>query len=79
VADGVLFEKRGVVAASLITAPFRLTANTMAQRHGFPDYRYAVLPHPIGNLRPKQVEERAREVLPDVLAILGIAATPLPA
>jgi hypothetical protein len=72
VADGAIFEKRGVVAASIITAPFKLTANSMAQRYGFADYRYAVMPHPIGNLRPDEVKQRAEAVLPQVLAILGI-------
>lgn len=78
-ADGAIFEKRGVAAASIITAPFKLTADSMAQRHGFSGYRYAVLPHPIGNLRPDQVRQRAAEVLPQVLAILGVPEERLPA
>jgi hypothetical protein len=79
VADGAIFEKRGVAAASIITAPFKLTANSMAQRHGFASYRYAVMPHPIGNLRPDQVRQRAKEVLPQVLAILGVPEEQMPA
>jgi hypothetical protein len=72
VADGTIFEKRGVVAASIITSPFTKTAGSMARRHGFPEYRYAQMPHPIGNLKPDQIKARAREVLPQVLAILGL-------
>jgi hypothetical protein len=72
VADGTIFEKRGIPAAAVVTSRFIHTANMMARRHGFPDYRYATVPHPIGNLTADQIRERARDVLPDVLAILGL-------
>ena len=71
-ADGTIFEKKGVVAAAIITSPFVKTANSMAKRHGFPEYHYAQLPHPIGNLRPEQIRARAEEVLPQVMEILGL-------
>jgi hypothetical protein len=74
VADGTIFEKRGIVAASIITSPFTRTADSMARRHGFPAYRYAQMPHPIGNLRPDQIKARALEVLPQVMTILGLDA-----
>ncbi len=72
-ADGAIFEKRGIPAAAIVTSAFTRSANAMARRHGFPDYRYALIPHPIGNLKPDQIEQRALAVLPEVLAILGIA------
>jgi len=78
VADGAIFEKNGVVAASIITSPFRITADSMAKRHGYPAYRYAVMPHPIGNLRRDQIRQRAEEVLPQVVAILGLPEQPAP-
>jgi hypothetical protein len=78
VADGTIFEKRGVVAAALVTNAFTRTADSMARRHGYPDYRYARLPHPIGNLRPDQIRQRAEEVLPQVLAILGLPSEAVP-
>jgi hypothetical protein len=59
-------------AASIVTSAFLKTADSMARRRGFPDYKYAVLPHPIGNLKPDQVRQRAEEVLPQILEILGI-------
>ena len=71
-ADGTIFEKKGVVAAAIITSPFVKTANSMARRHGFPEYRYAQLPHPIGNLKPDEIKARARAVLPQVMEILGL-------
>jgi hypothetical protein len=72
VADGTIFEKRGVPAASIVTKPFVRAADAMAKRHDYPDFAYAMMPHPIGNLREDQIKERAREVLPQVLKILGL-------
>lgn len=71
-ADGTIFEKRGIIAAAIVTSPFLKTADSMARRHGFVDYRYAQMPHPIGNLRPDQIREQAELVLPQVLQILGL-------
>lgn len=71
-ADGTILEQRGVQAAAIITSPFTRVAAVMARRNGYPDYRYAVIPHPIGNLKPEQIRERAVAVLPDVLSILGV-------
>lgn len=71
-ADGTIFEHEGLQAASIVTAPFLKTADSMARRNGYPDYRYAVMPHPIGNLRPEQIRQRAEVLLPEVLTILGI-------
>ncbi len=74
-ADGAIFEQRGIPAAAIITSAFTRTAHLMARQYGYPDYRYAVVPHPIGNLTPEQVQQRAREVLPQVLDLLGVAET----
>ena len=71
-ADGTVFEKRGIPAAAIITHTFTASANAMARRNGFPNYRYAMIPHPLSSLSAEQVRQRAREVLPEILAILGI-------
>jgi len=71
-ADGTIFEKRGVPAVALITHTFTAAADAMARRYGYPNYRYAVIPHPLSSLSAEQVKQRARDVLPEVLAILGI-------
>ena len=71
-ADGTVFEKKGIPAAAIITHTFTASANAMARRNGYPDYRYAVIPHPLSSLNAEQVKQRAREVLPEILAILGI-------
>jgi hypothetical protein len=77
VADGITFEKRGVQAATIITHTFTRAAGAMARRHGYPRFRYAITANPIGNLTPEQVKQRAAELLPEVLAILGIGEGPL--
>jgi len=72
VADATVFERKGIPAAAIITHTFTASANAMARRNGYPDYRYAMIPHPLSSLDTDQVRQRAREVLPDILAILGL-------
>ncbi len=74
-ADGTIFEEHGLQTAAIITTPFLNAANAMSRRRGFKDFPYVVMRHPIGNLRPDEVRERALEVLPDVLRVLGITDT----
>jgi len=71
-ADGTIFEERGLQAAAVITDAFRSTARAMARVRGFPDYRVAEVANPIGSLDMDGVSERARQALPQVLEILGI-------
>jgi hypothetical protein len=72
VADGTIFEHEGLQAAAIVTIPFVKTADSMARRNGYPQYRYVAMPHPIGNLRPDQIRRRAEDILPEVLSILGV-------
>jgi hypothetical protein len=72
VADGTVFEKRGVPAAAIITHTFTASANAMARRNGYPDYRYAMIRHPLSSLSSEEVKQRAADVLAEILAILGI-------
>ena len=71
-ADATLFEKRGIPTACVITHQFTRAGNAMARRNGYPDFQYAMVPHPIGNLKPEQIKQRALEVLPQVVEILGL-------
>ena len=71
-ADGTIFEKRRIPAASIVTDSFFASANAMARSRGFPGYKYAAIPHPLARLTPDEVRERAREVLPCILEILGV-------
>jgi len=76
VADGTIFERKGIQAAAILTDTFRRPGDAMARVQGFADYRYAVITHPISSLNAEQVRERALQALPQVLAILGLSDTP---
>jgi hypothetical protein len=72
VADGTIFERKGIQTAAILTDTFRRPGDAMARVQGFADYRYAVITHPISSLNAEQVRERALQALPQVLAILGL-------
>jgi hypothetical protein len=76
VADGIIFEKLGVQTATLVTDAFTASGNAMARRMGMPGYHYAMLPHPVANLTPDECKQRACELLPEVLEILGLEGRP---
>lgn len=62
-------EKRGTPAAVICTQPFAKTAASMAKRQGYSSYRAVLLPHPVANATPEEVQKLAREALPQVLEI----------
>lgn len=68
--DGIVFEKRGLPAASIITDVFEATGRAMAEAWGVPDYRYLAMPHPIANLTEEQLDQRARDSVPGIVDIL---------
>jgi hypothetical protein len=70
VLDGILFEKRGLPAASIITDVFHATGRAMAEAWGIPDYKYLAMPHPIANLTEAQLDQRARDIVPHIVDIL---------
>lgn len=72
-ADGTIFERKGIQTAAILTDTFRRPGDAMARVQGFADFRYAVITHPISSLSAAQVRERAEQALPQVLAILGLA------
>jgi hypothetical protein len=71
-ADGILLERAGVPAVSICTGSFLLPAQAMARAYGFPGFEFATVPHPIASLDTGQIQVLARDVLPDVLRILGL-------
>ena len=68
--DGIVFEKVGIPAASIVTDVFEGTGRAMAQAWGLPNYKFLALPHPIANLTDAQLEQRAREIAPEVVKLL---------
>lgn len=72
VADGILLERSGVPAVSIISDSFLVSGRAMAEVRGFPGYEFVAVRHPVASLDEPQLRERARAVLPDVRRILGV-------
>jgi hypothetical protein len=70
VLDGILLEKAGIPAVSIVTAPFRITGAEMAKNWGVPDYRFLDMPHPIANLTESELDSRAETIIDDVIKLL---------
>jgi hypothetical protein len=49
---------------------FQATGRAMAQTWGVPEYKFLAMPHPIANLTEAQLDQRAREIAPDVVKLL---------
>jgi hypothetical protein len=70
VLDGILLEKVGVPSVSIVTDVFEVTGRAMAEQWGQPYYRFLVMPHPIANLTETELDQRAREIAPEVVKLL---------
>ena len=68
--DGIVFEKVGIPAASIVTDVFEGTGHAMAQSWGVPEYRFLSLPHPIANLGEADLDARARAIAPEIVRLL---------
>ncbi|MEK7364338.1 MAG: hypothetical protein AAB016_10230 [candidate division NC10 bacterium] len=68
--DGILLEKVGVPSASIVTDVFEVTGRAMAEQWGLPYYRFLVMPHPTANLTEAELDQRAREIAPEVVKLL---------
>jgi hypothetical protein len=70
VADGIAFEQAGLPTAVICSDAFVVTANAMAELRGAPGYRYIRTAHPVAVLTTEQVRQRAKQLLPEVVAVL---------
>jgi hypothetical protein len=70
VLDGILLEKNGIPAASIVTDFFPETGQAMAQAWGLPNYKFLTMPHPIANLTEAELDQRAQEIAPKVVQLL---------
>jgi len=70
VLDGILFEKHGVPAASIVTDEFIDTGRAMAEMWGVGSYRFLDMPHPTANLMEEELDQRAKEITPRVAQLL---------
>ena len=80
--DAVQFEELGLPAAAILTEPFRATGLAMARLHGYADYRFATVPHPVTSLSREGALAVADAVTPHIERLLiadAPAAAPAPA
>jgi len=70
VLDGILFEKNGLPAASIVTDLFEGTGRAMAESWGVPHYKFLIMQHPVANLTEAELDQRAREITPEVVKLL---------
>jgi hypothetical protein len=70
VLDGILLEKNGIPSASIVTDVFEVTGRAMAEQWGLPYYKFLAMPHQIANLTEAQLDQRAREMAPEVVKLL---------
>jgi hypothetical protein len=70
VLDSIVFEQQGVPSASIITEVFKVTGRAMARTWGVPEFRFIAMPHPIANLTPAQLDQRAAAIVPQVVQLL---------
>lgn len=68
--DGILLEKNGIPSASIVTDVFEVTGRAMAEQWGLPYYKFLAMPHPIANLTEAQLDQRAREMAPQIVQLL---------
>jgi hypothetical protein len=50
----------------------------MAMAYGFPGFEFATVPHPVASLAVRQIEDRVRDLMPDLVRILGLERHPAP-
>jgi hypothetical protein len=70
VLDSIVFEQHGVPSASIVTDVFKMTGKAMARSWGVPDFRFLMMPHPIANLTPAELDQRAAAIVPEVVKLL---------
>lgn len=72
VADGIMLERAGIPAVSIVSDSFLVSGQAMAQVQGFPGYEFVAVRHPVASCDDQQLRERVLEVLPDIQRILGV-------
>ena len=68
--DAIILEKAGIPAVPIVTDAFESTAKEMAALWGVPDFRFVMMPHPLGSLTPATLSQRVDSLIPAVLDLL---------
>lgn len=74
VIDAIAADELGVPAVAVCTDQFEVGGAAVARLRGLPDYRFAVVPHPVGTLDDEGLADRARSAVPQIVAILTASA-----
>jgi hypothetical protein len=70
VLDAVILEKAGIPAVPIVTDAFESTAKEMAELWGVPEFRFVMMPHPLGSLNADDIAHRATDLAVPVLELL---------
>jgi hypothetical protein len=70
VLDSILLERKGIPAISIVTDAFIETGNIMASNWGTPGFRFLSVPHPVANLNDQELDQRADDVVNEVVELL---------
>ena len=65
-----MLERAGIPAVPVITSVFEGTANEMARLWGLTGFRFIMMPHPLANLAPEALAERADALVGPVVTLL---------
>lgn len=74
--DGILLEKAGIPAVSIVTEPFIPTGRAMAESWGLPHYQFIAMPHPIANLTEAELNSRADQLVDQVVTMVKTQPSP---
>jgi len=72
--DGISFEQSGKAALVICTTPFEKTAKNIARIMGLPDYRFAMIEHPLGSRTSSEIKALARLAYEQGVEILSAVA-----
>jgi hypothetical protein len=63
-------EKKGIPTVTIVTQPFHKPARLNAAAMGAPHLPIVILPHPVGDLTEKDLQELARAAYPKIVSAL---------
>ncbi|MCG6877535.1 MAG: hypothetical protein LJE96_00025 [Deltaproteobacteria bacterium] len=69
--DGIVMEKLGIPTAVVCTEPFVSSGKAMAVAHGFPDYPFVVMPHPINATNYETLDSWVEDILTEIVRLLS--------
>ncbi|MGK9283488.1 UGSC family (seleno)protein [Sinorhizobium meliloti] len=67
VLDGIMMEKAGRPAVSIVTHFFVNTGRAMAKQWGVPEYKFISVQHPVANLTEEELNVRAQAAVDSIL------------